>query len=208
MQYPWVGNCSPSYPRVPLSPKGGTALYVDGSFDTFERTDLRIQTGGFQAVWLEIKNSSSKNIVCGCIYRHPGDDGAGFGDFLNYMESSLRVISDENKEAYVCGDFNIDLLKLVSKPSYLAFYNLMCSNGLIPYIVHPSRMVEGQMPSLIDNIFSNNISDFVISGNIYFNLSEHFSQFASMRRDKIDIKKIKMYGRDFLKYSLLLRICL
>ena len=167
-------------------------MYVDNSFDTFERTDLKIQTSGFQAVWLEIKN-----------YRHPG-----FGDFLNYMESSLRVISDENKEVYVCGDFNIDLLKLVSKPSYLAFYNLMCSNGLIPYIVHPSRMVEGQMPSLIDNIFSNNISDFVISGNIYFNLSEHFSQFASMRRDKIDIKKIKMYGRDFLKYSLLLRICL
>ena len=77
----------------------------------------------------------------------------------------------------------------------------MNSNGLIPLIIHPSRVVEGQIPSLIDNIFSNNINDFVQSGNIYFNLSEHFSQFASMKREKIDIKKIIMYGRDYSKYK-------
>ena len=77
------------------------------------------------------------------------------------MELCLKSVSNENKEVYVCGDFNIDLLKLDSKTSYLAFYNLMNSNGLIPYISHPSRIVEGQIPSLIDNIFSNNISDFV-----------------------------------------------
>ena len=68
---------------------------------------------------------------------------------------------------------NIDLLKLDHKSTHLAFYNLMNSNSLIPFIIHPSRIVEGQMPSLIDNIFSNNVNDFVQSGNIYFNLSEH-----------------------------------
>ena len=26
---------------------------------------------------------------------------------------------------------------------------------ILPYIIHPSRVVEGQTPSLIDNIFSN-----------------------------------------------------
>ena len=32
-------------------------------------------------------------------------------------------------------------------------------------------------------------------------LSEHFSQFASIKRDKIDIHKIVMYGRDWSKYD-------
>ena len=56
-------------------------------------------------------------------------------------------------------------------------------------------------PSLLDNIFSNNISDAVISGNIYLTLSEHFSQFASVSRGPIDVKKIVMYGRDLKNFS-------
>ena len=32
-------------------------------------------------------------------------------------------------------------------------------------------------------------------------LSEHFSQFASVKRDKIDIHEIVMYGRDWSKYD-------
>ena len=77
----------------------------------------------------------------------------------------------------------------------------MSSFGLIPLIIHPSRMVEGQTPSLIDNIFSNNIHENIISGNIYLTLSEHFSQFASIVRDRIDVKKIHMTGRDFTNFS-------
>ena len=80
-------------------------------------------------------------------------------------------------------------------------YNLLNCNGLLPLIIHPSRVVEGQRPSLIDNIFSNNIDNFVVSGNIYFKLSEHFSQFASVNRGKIDVKKIVMFGRDYKNFS-------
>ena len=52
-----------------------------------------------------------------------------------------------------------------------------------------------------DNIFSNNISDVVKSGNIHFTLSEHFSQFPSVKHQKIDVRNILMYGRDFSKFS-------
>ena len=77
----------------------------------------------------------------------------------------------------------------------------MNSYGLLPLIIHPSRVVEGQTPSLIDNIFSNNIHENILSGNIYLTLSEHFSQFASVVRDKIDVRKINMVGRDYSKFS-------
>ena len=102
---------------------------------------------------------------------------------------------------FISGDFNIDLLKIDSNKYYLSFYNLLNCHGLLPFIVHPTRVVEGQTPSLIDNIFSNNINNFVVSGNLYFKLSEHFSQFASINRGKIDLKKITMFGRDYSKFS-------
>ena len=55
--------------------------------------------------------------------------------------------------------------------------------------------------TVIDNIFSNNIQDDIISGNILLILSEHFSQFVSVKREKIDIKSINIFQRDNSKFS-------
>ena len=107
----------------------------------------------------------------------------------------------KKKEIYVCGDFNIDLLKLNEEGKNLEFFGNMTGHGLMPFIIQPTRVVDGQTPSLIDNIFSNNIQDTVVGGNIYLTLSEHFSQFASVNRGKIDIKKIVMYGRNMKNFS-------
>ena len=54
---------------------------------------------------------------------------------------------------------------------------------------------------MIDNIFSNNIADEIISGNIYLTLSEHFSQFASVKRPELSKSKVVVYSRDFSKFS-------
>ena len=171
------------------SRKGGSALYyVNSNYDVFERVDLKAQNELFETVWIEIKNKFSNNILCASVYRHPKSDLSDF--------PMLDIISKENKEAYICGDFNIDLLKLDENSSYLTFYNLLCSNGFLP-LIHPTRVVDNQSPSLIDNIFTNNISDDISSGNIYFILSEHFSQFATVNHEKIDCKKINIFERFF-----------
>ena len=108
------------------------------------------------------------------------------------------MLSKVNKEIYICGDFNIDLLKIDDINSYLEFYNLLSSYSLLPLIIHPTRVVDGQEPSLIDNIFSNNVSDEIISGNIYLTISEHFSQFASVKREKkVDTVKVDIFSRFF-----------
>ena len=69
-------------------------------------------------------------------------------------------------------------------------------------IIHSTRVVDNQEPSLIDNIFTNNISDEVTSGNIYLTLSEHFCQFASIQRDFLDVKKVNLYSGDFSKFNI------
>ena len=96
------------------------------------------------------------------------------------MDATLDKLVKERKEIYICGDFNIDLLKLNEIDNHMDFYTLMTAHGLLPFITQPSRVVESQTPSLIDNIFSTNISDGVQSGNIFLTLSEHFSQYTNL----------------------------
>ena len=162
-----------------------------------ERNELNTQTDDFESVWIEIKNKKSKNIVCGCIYRHPSGN---LKEFLAYMEKCLSKLSKENKEIYISGDFNIDLLKLETKSSYEEFYNLLTSFGFLPQITDPTRVTDSTA-TVIDNIFVNYFDSKTLSGNIMINFSEHFCQFVSVNRKKIDLKKANVYKRDYSKFN-------
>ena len=110
------------------SSKGGTAIYVKENYDVFERNDLKIQNDCLESTWIEIKNKNNKNILCGCIYRHPTYN---LPEFLNYLEINLKKIASENKEVYMCGDFNADLLKLDDINNYQLYYNLLVFSLLL-----------------------------------------------------------------------------
>ena len=58
-----------------------TLLYYE--LNSFRGTDLRQQNIHFESIWIEIKNKNSKNIICGCLYRHPRHD---LSEFLEYLE--------------------------------------------------------------------------------------------------------------------------
>ena len=88
--------------------KGGTAVYVNKSFDSLERNDINIISEEFESTWVEIKNKKSKNILVGCIYRLPHNN---FKAFFQYLDETLCKLVKEDKELYLCGDFNFDLLK-------------------------------------------------------------------------------------------------
>ena len=132
--------------------KGGVAIYTNSKFDSFERTDLNIVHDNFEAIWIEVKNKNRKNILCGVVYRHPNDNIECFNSFLDYIESTMLKISNENKDIYVCGDFNTDLLKIEISNNYKKFYDLMFSYGLLPNILLPTR-VQGDSATIIDNIY-------------------------------------------------------
>ena len=167
------------------SNKGGTALYVNEKFNFIERKDLSAQNDDYESVWVEIKNKLSKNIVTGCIYRHPRYN---FKDFMHYLENCLIKLTKENKEIYLCGDFKIE-----DNQNYQLFYNMLCSLGFLPKMIQPTRVTDHHS-TLIDNIFSNNLIDETKSGNIFLSLSEHFSQFLTIKREKMDYKKLVYFS--------------
>ena len=178
--------------------KGGTGIYVKSDYDVFERVDLNVKTDEMESVWIEIKNKNSKNIVCGCIYRHPHHNN--MLDFNSYMNKVLCILNKENKEIYVAGDFNTDLLKIDSVSTYQDFYNSITSYGFLPQIINPTRVTESSA-TVIDNIYLNSFQHNTLSGNLLISISEHFSQFVSVDRKKVDNKKTKMSQRDFVNFD-------
>ena len=99
--------------------KGGAALYINEKFNSFERIDLKIQNDNFESTWAEIVNKLSRNIVVASIYRHPRYN---LTEFISYLEKCPNKLTKENKEIYLCGDFNIDLLQIETNNNNL----MMC----------------------------------------------------------------------------------
>ena len=88
-----------------------------------------MKTKDYESVWIEIKNDKSKNIVCGCIYRHPRHHQA---EFLDYMDSTLHKLTKEGKEIHLCGDFNIDFLKTDTTKVALIFMHYSAQIVYLP----------------------------------------------------------------------------
>ena len=77
------------------------------------------------------------------MYRHPHPKN--LEEFNLYVKNTLLKVAKENKEVYICGDFNINLLKYENDTAVQNFYNLMTSNGFRPHIILPTRLTEKAM---------------------------------------------------------------
>ena len=66
----------------------------------------------------------------------------------------LNVLRTRSKSVYVCGDYNIDLLKIGSNNDYCSFYENVLSSSFAPKITLPTRICD-TASTLIDNVFSN-----------------------------------------------------
>ena len=55
--------------------------------------------------------------------------------------------------------------------------------------------------TVIDNIYLNSFEHNTLSGNLLISISEHFSQFVSVHRKRVDYKKTKIFQRDFANFE-------
>ena len=184
--------------------KGGSILYIKNKFNTIPRDDLNkimYKSKQIESSFIEIINSNKKNIVIGCIYRHPSMDLNEFNEC--YLGNLLDKISMENKNSFLLGDFNADLMNLETNKPISNYFDILASHLYIPHIIYPTRIVDNEMynfPSktLIDNIFSNclNFAD-GISGNITLSISDHLAQFLIIPVEcKIIKQQFNEYKRD------------
>ena len=73
---------------------------------------------------------------------------------MNSFFTLLNKLSNLRHPSYICGDFNINLLKINVKAHYNNFFENTLSSGFFPKITLPTRISE-TCSTLIDNILTN-----------------------------------------------------
>jgi len=88
----------------------------------------------------------------------------------------MNITTKEQKQCVIMGDMNIDLLKFESQNKTERYLDNIFSNGFIPIIVKPTRICSSTA-TLIDHIYTNNISTVGQSGIIITDVADHFGIF-------------------------------
>ena len=173
---------------------GGTGFYIKDSLVFKKRDDLKFNSScTHESTFIEIILPNKKNIILGCIYRHPNSKIPVNCFIDNYIESLLDKLSTEDKLISLMGDFNIDLLKNDSNHDVNSFYNIMASHFFAPY--GPSRLSSN---TLIDNIFTNSVEYLAHSGNLTIQIADQPFQFVLLEGFFKDLvqKIVNLYERN------------
>ena len=121
----------------------------------------------------------------------------------NYFQPLINKITNEHKNIFISGDFNINLLNTTNDEQTSNFINNLFSNLYIPHITLPTR-ITSRSKTLIDNIFSNYL-EFCssISGNLTSSISDHLPQFLLIpnMNTNNNSKKQNIFKRNFSKFN-------
>ena len=179
------------------SQNGGVCLYVKTSLAPIHRSDLDSDSDDFETLWVEVDNKSGKNFLFCCAYRHPSSD---IDKFTDHIQEVLSNPSISNKNIFLLGDFNINLLNYDSHTPSNNFICNLFSKSFLPYILHPTRISQNSA-SVIDNIFSNISHTDTKSGNILTQIADHFPQFLIIKHAGIKHNKISHYKYDYSNFD-------
>ena len=155
---------------------GGTALYIKNHLLSSLIIGTTVNNDDIECVFAEIRHNNGK-VVVGSIYRPPSGN---VSIFQNELCSKLSMINSSTNETVLCGDYNLDLLKINSNANIADFYQSALTYGLSPSITSPTHICiqgNGQISySLLDNILTSN-RNFCKSGILEFDITDHFPIF-------------------------------
>ena len=184
-QPPVIDGYKPFKGTTGSSLKGGCGVYISDELKPLARPDLNVKIKNddteIETYWTEIIFDNQPNRLVGVVYRHPSkrsDDKC-----IEIINETLTKIQKENKKVLIAGDFNYDLLKHESNSNINDFLQMMINNCYQPCITEPTRIVNGNKPSLVDNIFSNTVET-CISGNLFDKISDHLPSFVMIENVK------------------------
>ena len=104
--------------------------------------------------------------------------------FTDEYINILNLLRTRSKFVYLCGDYNIDILKICSNNHYNTFYENVMSCSFVPKITLPTRICD-TTSTLIDNIYTNVLDKSHTSGILVRPLSDHQMYFCVMNENYI-----------------------
>ncbi len=152
---------------------GGVCIYLRSSINYKVRDDL--VPSELEAVCIEIIKPHSKPFLVTTVYRPP----SALPEFFDHFERLIKAIDNENKEMYILGDLNCDLLKPDSESNIptkkiKSLYELYQLSQLID----EATSVTIKTTTLIDHIVTNTPEKISDSGVVHTGISDHSLVFA------------------------------
>ena len=94
--------------------------------------------------------------------------------FIEEFEIFLTIIKRYKKSAFICGDFNINLLEINNNRHFNTHFDSIIAKGFFPRITLPTR-IQASSCTLIDNILTNNIDETAQSKSVLLvnDISDH-----------------------------------
>ena len=168
---------------------GGVGLYLTTELEYKFRNDLTFPSQtSVESLFVEITNVKGKNIIVGIVYRPPRQN---VNDFNNNLNLLMEMISKENKVCYLIGDFNLDLLNNHGHLPTGEFLDIMFGHMLFPLITLPTR-ITSHTATLIDGIFTNHSENYLCSGLLLSDISDHLPIFC-ITRDRLSDSNEETY---------------
>lgn len=168
------------YRKDKVQGSGGLLVYVRYDISCIRRVDLEDEN--FESMWFEISQKNSKSFLVGHIYRNPASTVAWNETFDNQID---KVMEDE-KELFILGDVNRDLLNMQIKTPWLEYMN---THGLIQHVNEPTRVVPNSSETLIDHIYSNFSENIQHVDVPNIGLSDHYPVFFTRKMNFVPPKR-------------------
>ena len=157
---------------------GGVSVYVYQGFKATVLQHTRVSNPHIESLFLDIyQPEAKKSFILGTVYKPPA---ANCNEFTNVLCNIVSGLSLRDSEVLLCGDFNIDLLKIDTHVPTAEFVYRLFSLSLSPVITKPTRVTD-QSATLIDNIFVDNSLDYR-AGILLSDISDHFPIFIIKRK--------------------------
>ena len=169
---------------------GGVGIFIRNDYNFIHRKDLDVNNDCIESVFIEF-NAFHKRTVFGTIYRPPGQSIPSFLGILNVI---LESVNKENKDVFLVGDFNIDLMNSFSSALVNEFLDILMINSMYPLIHFPTRTTQNTS-SLLDNIFTNKL-EHVLSGVLVADISDHLPIFSICRKEEKENQSYSFEKRD------------
>ena len=169
---------------------GGILLYAENGVSCQPRSDL--EHINLECIWLEVKPNKSKPFLVGHIYRPP-DSGIIWNETF---EDCIENVLKEEKELYLLGDVNRDLLNRQIKTSWSEY---MEPFGLSQLVSEATR-VTSTTKTLIDHLYTNCPENVTSIDVPKIGLSDHFPIFFT-RKMHVQPKKGKHYTISYRSFK-------
>ena len=184
---------------------GGVCIYLRSSINCKVRNDL-VPTE-LEVVCIEITKPHSKPFLVTTVYRPP----SASSEFFDHFEKLIKAIDNENKEMFILGDLNCDMLKADSDSNIptkkiKSLYELY----QLTQLINEATRVTMTTTSLIDHIVTNTPEKISDSGVIHTGISDHSLVFAIRKisiiykqENTLEIRNMKNFDKEKFTKELL-----